>query len=89
MVGAERDAFAGPPAHTDHEQRRRESPAQPNRRAQDSLRSRSADGIRVTGILDSLVESAKLCRVDPAAYLRAALTAAVDGAPIPLPAELS
>lgn len=53
-----------------------------------SLGSRSRDGVRVTGILHSLVESAKLCGVDPAAYLRAALIAAVDGAPIPLPAEI-
>ena len=53
-----------------------------------SLGSRSEDGIRVTAILHSLVETAKHCGVDPAEYLRVALIAALDGAPIPLPADL-
>ena len=53
-----------------------------------SLGSRSERGIEAASILYSLLQSAKHCGVDPPTYLRAALRAALDGAPIPLPHEL-
>ena len=40
--------------------------------------SRSKRGIKVAGVLYSLLETAKLSGVDPAAYLAAATTAALE-----------
>jgi transposase len=50
--------------------------------------SHSRWGTEVAAIFYSLVESAKLVGVDPKAYLKAALAAALDGRRIPLPHEL-
>jgi len=47
--------------------------------------SRSRRGTEVAAILYSLLESAKLCGVDPKAYLRAAALAALNGEPPLLP----
>jgi hypothetical protein len=44
---------------------------------------------RQAAILYSLVESARLAGVEPAAYLRAALLAAIAEQPIPLPHEIA
>lgn len=41
--------------------------------------SRSRRGTEVAAILYSLLESAKLCGVEPKAYLRAAVLAALNG----------
>jgi transposase len=54
-----------------------------------SLGSRSKNGIEAASVLYSLLETAKLCGVDPGAYLRMALAAALDGLPIPLPHEIA
>ncbi|MBS2028792.1 MAG: hypothetical protein JST54_12900 [Deltaproteobacteria bacterium] len=50
--------------------------------------SRSQRGTEVAALFYSLLESAKLCGVEPKAYLRAAALAALAGEPIPLPHEL-
>ncbi|MEW5885075.1 MAG: hypothetical protein AB1725_12760, partial [Armatimonadota bacterium] len=52
------------------------------------------DGLRHPGVADgslfySLIETAKLNAVDPKAYLKRALAAALAGAVIPLPHELA
>jgi transposase len=47
--------------------------------------SRSRRGTEVAAILYSLLESAKLCGVEPKAYLRAAVLAALNGEPPLLP----
>ena len=51
--------------------------------------SRSERGTEVAALFYSLVESAKLCGLDPDHYLKAAAQAALDGAIIPLPHELA
>jgi transposase len=51
--------------------------------------SRSERGTEVAALFYSLVESAKLCRLDPDLYLKTAVRAALDGAVIPLPHELA
>jgi transposase len=51
------------------------------------LGSRSSRGTEAAAILYSLVESAKLAGVDPDAYLRRAIAAALRGEQIPLPHE--
>jgi transposase len=50
--------------------------------------SKSRRGTEVAALFYSLLESAKLADVDPAAYLRAAAMAALRGERIPLPHEL-
>ncbi|OQX66423.1 MAG: hypothetical protein B6A08_20570 [Sorangiineae bacterium NIC37A_2] len=49
--------------------------------------SRSERGTQVAAILYSLIESAKLCQINPHAYLESAIHAALRGAEIPLPHE--
>lgn len=49
--------------------------------------SRSKRGTEVAAVLYSLMESAKLCGLEPKAYLRQAVTAALAGEQIPLPHE--
>jgi transposase len=51
--------------------------------------SRSKRGAEAAAILYSLCESAKLAGVEPNAYLRRAVLAALDQQPIPLPHELA
>jgi len=51
--------------------------------------SRSERGTEVAALLYSLIESAKLAGVEPDAYLRAAVRAAIHGQTIPLPHELA
>lgn len=51
--------------------------------------SRSKRGTEVAAILYSLVESAKLVGLDPAAYLKTAVAAALRGEVIPLPHEIA
>lgn len=51
--------------------------------------SRSRRGTEVAAVLYSLVETAKLCGVEPKRYLRRAVTAALAGEQIPLPHELA
>ena len=51
--------------------------------------SRSRRGTGVAALLYSLVETAKLCGVEPKGYLRRAVTAALAGEQIPLPHELA
>ena len=51
--------------------------------------SRSLRGTQVAALLYSLLESAKLVGIDPAAYLRSAVEAAFAGREIPLPHELA
>ena len=51
--------------------------------------SRSRRGTEVAAILYSLMESAKLCALEPKAYLRRAVTAALAGEQIPLPHEVA
>jgi transposase len=51
--------------------------------------SRSRRGTEVAAIIYSLVESAKLCELEPKAYLRAAVHAALKGEHVPLPHELA
>jgi transposase len=51
--------------------------------------SRSVRGTEVAAILYSLVESAKLVGLDPAAYLKAAVAAALNAEIIPLPHEVA
>jgi len=51
--------------------------------------SRSKRGTEVAALFYSFIESAKLCGIDPKAYLRAAATAALRGERIPLPHEIA
>lgn len=51
--------------------------------------SRSKRGTEVAAIFYSLLESAKLCGLDPKAYLRTAALAAIAGQPVPLPHQLA
>ena len=51
--------------------------------------SRSLRGTQVAALFYSLLESAKLVGIDPAAYLRTAVEAAFAGREIPLPHELA
>lgn len=51
--------------------------------------SRSRRGTEVAAVLYALVESAKLVGIDPDAYLRTAIEAALRGEIIPLPHELA
>jgi transposase len=51
------------------------------------LGSRSERGTQVAALYYSLIESARMCSKDPTLYLRAALTAALDGRRLPLPHE--
>lgn len=53
------------------------------------LGSRSPRGTEAAAILYSLVESAKLAGVEPDAYLRGAIAAALRGEQIPLPHEVA
>ena len=50
--------------------------------------SRSLRGTEVAALYYSLMETAKLCGVDPKRYLREAALAAVRGDPLPLPGQL-
>ena len=50
--------------------------------------SRSRRGTEAAAILYSMVESAKLAGVDPDAYLRSAIVAALGGNQVPLPHEI-
>lgn len=50
--------------------------------------SRSKRGTEVAALLYSLTESAKLCGLEPKAYLRRAVSAALAGETIPLPHEM-
>jgi transposase len=50
--------------------------------------SRSRRGTEVAALFYSLFESAKLCGIEPKAYLRAAVTTALEGGVIPLPHEM-
>jgi hypothetical protein len=50
--------------------------------------SRSLRGTQVAALFYSLLESAKLVGLDPAAYLRAAVDASFAGREIPLPHEI-
>jgi len=43
----------------------------------------------VAALFYSLLESAKLCNVEPKAYLRAATLAALGGKPVPLPHDVA
>ena len=51
--------------------------------------SKSRRGTEAAAILYSLVDSARLAGVEPEAYLRHAILAALDGKPIPLPHEVA
>jgi transposase len=51
--------------------------------------SRSRRGTEVAAIFYSLIESAKLAGIDPAKYLHAAATAALEGREPPLPSEFA
>jgi transposase len=51
--------------------------------------SRSRRGTEVAALFYSFVESAKLCGVDPKAYLKRAVIAALNGERIPLPHEVA
>tara|TARA_B100000959_G_scaffold286158_1_gene363617 strand:+ start:830 stop:2311 length:1482 start_codon:yes stop_codon:yes gene_type:complete len=51
------------------------------------LGSKSKRGTEVAALFYSLVESAKLCDIEPRKYLRAAVSAALGGREIPLPHE--
>ncbi|QRK05595.1 transposase domain-containing protein [Archangium violaceum] len=50
--------------------------------------SRSLRGTEVAALYYSLMETAKLCGVDPKRHLREAALAALRGDPIPLPNQL-
>ncbi len=50
--------------------------------------SRSRRGTEAAAVIYSLVESAKLCELEPKAYLRAAVAAALRNEPVPLPHEM-
>lgn len=51
--------------------------------------SKSKRGTEVAALFYSFVESSKLNGIDPKRYLRAALAAALEGRPIPLPHQLA
>ncbi|MCE9668385.1 transposase [Myxococcus stipitatus] len=51
--------------------------------------SRSRRGTEVAALLYSLLESAKLCSVEPKAYLRMATLAALGGQAVPLPHDVA
>jgi len=51
--------------------------------------SRSKRGTEVAAVLYSLLESAKLVGIEPKAYLRTAVLAALDGKQVPLPHEMA
>jgi transposase len=51
--------------------------------------SRSLRGTQVAALFYSLLESAKLAEIDPAAYLKTAVEAAFAGCEIPLPYEIA
>jgi transposase len=51
--------------------------------------SRSRRGTEVAALFYSLLESAKLCGIDPKAYLRTAVIAALEGKDVPLPHEMA
>ena len=51
--------------------------------------SRSVRGTEVAAILYSLIETTKLCGLDPDHYLKVAASAAIDGVKIPLPHEVA
>jgi transposase len=51
--------------------------------------SRSLRGTQVAALFYSLLESAKLLGIEPAAYLKTAVEAAFAGQPIPLPHEIA
>ena len=51
--------------------------------------SRSQRGTEVAALFYSLIESAKLAGIGPHTYLRAAVNAALRGAEIPLPHEMT
>lgn len=51
------------------------------------LGSKSRRGTEVSASLYSLSESAKLCDVEPRAYLKSAVIAAIEGRSVPLPHE--
>lgn len=51
------------------------------------LGSRSKAGIKTTALFYTLIESAKLCGIDPREYLKSATEAALSGRAIPLPHE--
>lgn len=51
--------------------------------------SRSRRGTEVAALFYSFIESAKLCGIDPKAYLRTATVAALRGERIPLPHEVA
>lgn len=51
--------------------------------------SRSRRGTEVAALFYSLIESAKLCGIDPKLYLRTAAMAALRGEQIPLPHEIT
>lgn len=60
-----------------------------SRRAKESqLVTLKKRGNEVAALFYSLIESARLVGRDPDYYLKAAVGAALDGAPIPLPHEL-
>ena len=50
--------------------------------------SRSERGTKVAAMMYSLVETAKINRVDPELYLKLAVLEAIGGRPIPLPHQL-
>jgi hypothetical protein len=51
--------------------------------------SRSLRGTEVAALFYSMIESAKLCGLNPKAYLRMATMAALRGERIPLPHEVT
>jgi transposase len=51
--------------------------------------SRSQRGMETAALYYSLIETAKRCGLDPRAYLRQAVDAALDAQPIPLPHQLA
>jgi transposase len=50
--------------------------------------SHSRQGTEVAALFYSLIESAKLCELNPVAYLRVAMNTALAGEQIPLPHEV-
>ena len=51
--------------------------------------SKSLRGTQVAATFYSLVESAKLCQLEPRFYLRVAVRAGLRGEPVPLPHEVA
>ena len=58
-----------------------------SRRRQRCCGSKSVRGTKVAALFYSLIESAKLCRVQPKAYLRAAAELGIEGGRPLLPDE--